>query len=496
MRNLVLLSTTLALSNSTTLADWRTDTGWNELQIWAALNNVTLPDTSTVLVGMAEAGTNYMIDVTNSQFSDITNVDNISNTSSGISGHADGVGSLFFGNSSSVAPDVDSVFMYSVDGFVSDIQTPGTSWPMNIMSHAYVSTETISANDTTILASSFDETTVSDNLLHIVGANNGTSNNLPQIWSYTYNSITVGKTNGIHSAGTVKTGYEGAGRQKPELVAPLTTTSTATGATSSLATLLRAHAINHSSSNAILPLTIKSCMLAGADKTPFPSWDNTSTRPIDEVYGAGEIDILNSFRILNSDEQSSGNVSSYGWDYFLAGGRNRFPQSYTFTIPSHASSASLSANLSWNRPASIGSYSTLADFSLTLTDSSGATLFTSDSSVDNLEHIWQPKLAPGNYTLTVNRNGSTNTPIVLAWRVDTETNHNPSSFVKGPVNNTIGFDQLVPSHPYTLQRSTNLSTWTNVVSNILASASGTLSVEDPNATLGDDVFYRLHYYTP
>lgn len=502
----------LTLVPAMVCADWRTDIGWNDLQEWAEINEVSLPDTSSVVVGQAEAGDSYMINTSSSQFSDITTIINVTNSSSGISSHANTVGSLFFGNSSSLAPDVDEVYMYSANDFISKLQFSANTWPMTVMSHAYISSQTISPSQSEDLTSTLDGNTQYSNVLHIVGANNGASATLPQIWSHSYNSITVGRTDGQHSAGVIQDGYIGAGRQKPEIVNPQGKTSYSTGATASVAALLRALADAHSSPDAIKALTIKSCMLAGANKSKFPFWDNSDSAPIDKIYGAGETNIFNSFRILHEEEtthpknpNSPIDIGLRGWDYHDSSTSDRV---YAFTVPQHASSATLSANLSWERELNrstgftsegeelyIYSYKALENLALTLKDSGDKVIFTSDSEFDNLEHIWQTDLTPGNYTLTVTNHGGSATNYALAWRVDIQTSNSPASVASIDSSNSISFSDLAPNHSHILQRSSNLASWTDVITKT-SDGSGAFSHDESNTSLGEKVFYRLRYYSP
>jgi len=515
----------LFLVPSLVCADWKADVGWNDLQEWASLNGITLPTTETVFAGMVEAeqGSNnlsvYSPDPENAQFKDISGVIDVSindihDETVTYSGHATGVAKLFFGNSSSLSPAIAQVNVYGSNRFLAKTLNYGTSWAEEVMSHAYIGSFGDTVNDQTKEVTetkqekserycrAFDYSSSVGNILHISGANNGASSNLPHIWSHAYNNITVGRTDGLHSAGTVQSGYHGTDRQKPELVNPQSTTSSATGATASIAGLLRAQAETHSSTNAALSLTLKSILLAGADKNKFESWDNTTTRPIDEVYGAGETNILNSFRILHAAEATANSaVDLYGWDYGTTSDSSDIV--YTITIPSYASNAQISANLSWNRTITrervkgsfVTSYDELADLSLTLKDSGGNIIFTSNSAVDNLEHIWQTGLTPGNYTLTVNKSSGANTNYAIAWRVDLQTEKSPVSFARTSLSNTVSFSDLAPSHSYILQRSSNLTFWTDVITKT-SDGSGAFSHNESNTSLGEQVFYRLRYYSP
>ena len=61
------------------------------------------------------------------------------------------------------------------------------------------------------------------------------------------------------------------------------------------------------------PPHIKSHPLAGADKAISADWDQTPTRPIDEVYGAGELDIYESYFIQKANQQAAkGHTGSSG----------------------------------------------------------------------------------------------------------------------------------------------------------------------------------------
>ena len=141
------------------------------------------------------------------------------------------------------------------------------------------------------------------------------------------------------------------GDKRPELVNPQTVTSYSTGATASIASSLRAWAENHNSANATKLLTLKIILFAGADKTEFTDWNNTSKHPIDEIYGAGKTNIFNRFRILNSPESTANSsIDLYGWDHGTAHGSSEI--SYIFMAPSFAINATISANLSWNRTVS------------------------------------------------------------------------------------------------------------------------------------------------
>lgn len=144
---------------------------------------------------------------------------------------------------------------------------------------------------------------------------------MPHIYGQSYNSLVVGLSNGNHSRGQTTNGV--AGRTKPDIVAPrsLGATSFATPVVSSTAALLHSAANSFGYNDARSPEAMKAIIMAGADKTAVPTWSNTRTRPLDSVYGAGQVDVYNSYRILEAgqfDGSASFTISDSGlkgWDY-------------------------------------------------------------------------------------------------------------------------------------------------------------------------------------
>ena len=50
---------------------------------------------------------------------------------------------------------------------------------------------------------------------------------------------------------------------------------------------------------------MKAIIMAGAEKDKLNDWTRSSTKPIDQVYGAGKINVNNSYKILTKGDQSS-----------------------------------------------------------------------------------------------------------------------------------------------------------------------------------------------
>ena len=485
------------LSTSLLSADWRTDVGWDMLQRYAG---ASLPTGSNVsLVEMVEANTAYMPDTSYSGFSGIT-FTNISDTSSVVSGHATGVGKIFYGHTTSLLSGLNTaVGIYSANNFINDflLTAPVNTSPAAVMNHSYIG----AASSTQEAAISeaikrFDFSAQDSQVIHVIAMNNGNSGTIPPLFGSAYNAISVGRTDGQHSHGSTPNNYPGPGRQKPDIVAPLTVTSNATPAISSAATLLYEKATQSDNSNASHADTIKACLLAGATKDEFPSWSQTTSKPLDTTFGTGELNVFHSYRIIEKSESPLGTVNFRGWS------RNSSSTSqtrtYTFTTPNYTS-PSLSAALIWQRDvtkpwwANTYTYQDLANLKLELLNASGAIIQTSDSALDNVEHIWNTTLTPNTtYSLKVSSSSGT-ANFSLAWQVDGEAFSAINTQTSGD-DVSLSLSELYISTPYTIQRSTDLSTWTDV--HDFTPTSDTYNWTDTAALSGGRVYYRLFFFKP
>jgi hypothetical protein len=245
--------------------------------------------------------------------------------------------------------------------------------------------------------------------------------------SQTYNSIAVGRSDGLHSTGLTDTADYGPGRSKPDIVAPgyinlptQATTSAATASVSSMATFL--HSVTAGTDGAQNEV-VKAMLLAGATKNEFTGWSRTPTQPLDDTFGAGEANIYNSYLITQGGQFLGSNsvptpVGSYGWDYrtISQGAANELK--YLFQIPAGSTAEELSIALAWNvftqNPFTT---QTLSNLDITLRDSLGQIVDQSISTIDNVEHIYLTNLAAGEYTLTVSNASITSRDFGVAWRM-------------------------------------------------------------------------------
>lgn len=417
---------------------YKASVGYDKLQSEVP---VGLANGAGIVVALAEAnvgavGTNtYFLNTADSQFSgksftDISNLDP-RNTS----GHATLVGQLFFGNASSMASGITNVQVYDAANFVFIKQrlgsagtNPDSTFGISVMNHSYVGngfSQAIAEESNARL----DYTIARDNFTSVVGLANGGA--LPQIYGQSYNSIAVGLSNGGHSQGVTTVGV--VGRVKPDIVSPQGTTSEATPLVSSAAALLHQAAVNFGTPNARNSEAMKAIIMTGATKDTFPSWSNTSTRPLDSVFGAGQLNVYNSYRILEAGENNGvitipitdPAITSglQGWD-FGASISPGSPLHWNFNVADGSTISEASILLTWNAQyrdglGNFNSSLSLANMDLRLFRSSNGVLGTevaaSLSTIDNVEHLYLRNLSAGLYTIQVSSN--IDTRFGLAWNI-------------------------------------------------------------------------------
>ncbi|MGB7324451.1 MAG: hypothetical protein WBD31_06240 [Rubripirellula sp.] len=424
----------LAVVPQTALADWLDDIGYTQLQTELGAST---PTGAGVAVSMAEApdgSANYLPDTSGPNYTGKIVVDQ-TGTSAGFNGHASGVASLFFGNTTSVAPGVTNIAAFEANDWVNNglgfsTTTEPVAHPYSVQNHSWIANATAAEIPSVIdLAMRADYLANRDNVMIIGGANNGATSSVPHLLAHSYNAINVGLTSGNHSHGNTTLSY-GAGRPRPDIVAPAGTTSSATPMVSSAAAMLYEVA---GASNANNVEAMRAILMAGATKDEFSDWDRTVTRPIDEIYGAGELNVYNSYQILDGGEYNGtvvtpiSPVGLFGYDF-----NNPASMSsdflYQFEVSSGQVMDELSIFLQWSIDVVDGSaLSTefspsidpvlgggLANLDLNVYDSTNSLVDQSISNVDNFEHIYLTGLNAGTYTLAVSGNRATQ--YGLAWR--------------------------------------------------------------------------------
>jgi len=196
---------------------------------------------------------------------------------------------------------------------------------------------------------------------------------------------------------------------------------------------------------------VKAALMAGASRTS-PNLTNSVTpkgytvntaNGLNSTYGAGQLDIYNSYNIIAAGEQNSqqdlpsggGEIKSVGFDYEpYFGGLNGSSktESYVFKATSAGSlSASLVWNLAVNGPTANGfdTSATLYHLGLYLYDTtSSSEVAYATSLVDDTENIWYTSLRAGDsYPLEVGSLQATNFlwDYGLAWDINATTTHAP-----------------------------------------------------------------------
>ncbi len=417
---------------------YKEDVGYNKLrnEVGAGLANGAGVNVAMAEANVGGAGTNtYFPTTSDPEFGGKTFIDVSSLVPRNNSGHATSVAQLFFGNTSSMASGVSNIQVYDADNFVLNQQklmqvgiNPNATSPFSVMNHSYVGNgfDAAVARDSN---ARLDYTVSRDKFTSVVALDNGGA--LPQIYGQSYNSIVVGLSNGGHSQGVTTVGV--VGRVKPDIVAPRGSTSEATPLVSSAAALLHQAANNFGSPNARNSEVMKAIIMAGATKDTFPSWTNTSTRPLDSVFGAGQLNVYNSYKILEAGEtngvttvpitNTATNSGLRGWDFGTSITPGT-PQFWNFNVASGQTISEASILLTWNAQyknanGDFNSNLSLANMDLKLFNSNlgvlGTEIATSSSLVDNVEHIYLKNLSAGLYTIEVFSN--LDTSFGLAWNI-------------------------------------------------------------------------------
>jgi len=444
-------------------ADWKLDVGYTALQNELGSSLLT---GAGVKVTQIEAASGEP-DPSDAQFAGKTFTYKTSLT---VSSHATAVAEYFYGLTSSIAPGVTSIDCYDSVNWRSSFLGSGTSAPLisssRVANHSYVSSSTSTTNIPYLAR--LDWVVARDEYIQVVAMNNGSSN-VPLMGS-SFNAIAVGLSNGGAASGgyalttTPTTPYALAGRTRPDLVAPADATSYATPMVASAAALLvdLGHAGGNTLStdplvksttnrngdtiyNAERSEVVKAALMAGASRTATEltnGYTVNTANGLNSTYGAGQLNIYNSYHIIAAGEQNSredflsggGEISATGFDYdpYFGGksGSNR-TGSYTFRS---LSSGTLSASLVWNLSVAGGTSgnfdttATLYHLGLYLYDLTSSTeLAYSASLVDNTENIWTSLLANHYYSLQVIALDGTDFlwDYALAWDIKATVTHAP-----------------------------------------------------------------------
>ncbi len=382
--------------------------------------------------------------------------------STGVSSHAQNVAVPMYSGTSSMAHGVEDIWLYEASNWLTggflrtSAPVPPLSPPasVRVFNHSWVGN--VDDFDDEVLRRA-DWATNEFDILVIGGvANSGTSG--PPLMSHNFNGLAVGRTSGSHATGATADGFDGPGRQKPEIVAPAGTTSSATPRVTAAATLLFDTAQTDpslsSNPNASSPDLLKAALLAGATHSNDhgDSWTNNpiesgpqrgiANQPLDDTVGAGTVNIDTSHLILTGGQQSasstvpaSASADMAGWDRpQINAGNSAY---WRFHVSEQAAEASFV--ITWNRQVSsnFNSY-TLAHLELELWEADGGQVSSlvgddglgvfasgnvvSQSDIDNIQHLYLTDLAAGEYVLEARRTDglSAGWDVAAAWYIDAD----------------------------------------------------------------------------
>jgi hypothetical protein len=367
---------------------------------------------------------------------------NFASGTGGVSNHATTVGRYFYG-SLSLAPDLGAaadgqlVRSYEANNFLNNVVRLGQSSSLPaaelnaIQNHSWIGNSS-DDNVNREATRRMDFMIQRDNFVAVFGLNNGSGTTVPSLFAGAYNGITVGLSNGSHSRGG--SSIEGTLRTRPDIVVPTSATSWAAPTVSSAAgLLLETAAATPALNKAWNSEVIKSLLMVGAtrDEPEFTSaWTNSSTQPLDAVYGAGELNIDRSHQILSAGEFAASNsllAGSTGWSAATSSAGTA--GLYFFELGDSDRLYDIAGALVWNRLVTatrtgLGPYSfnhTLANLDLRLFQvdgfNLGAQLAASVSEVDNVELIVYESLASGRYAWQVSSD-TTGIDYGFSWNVE------------------------------------------------------------------------------
>lgn len=458
-------SAVLALSAPAVFADeistYQAEIGYTSLMARLAAASEPLPTGAKVTAMQVEAPLAGNLYLPNTSAGELLGepVAAMNGPGGGPSSHATTVGRNFYGNTSSIAPQIASVAAYNANDYLTSylrlldpqgpVIDPAPPKVQNFSFAVYSFTASPPFSSAQIGADvlrRFDYAIQRDQSIAVVAV--GNSAPMPQAMAGSYNSIAVGMSDAASSVGP--TALDVAGRSKPDIVAPgkfpLATNSASYAApkVAAAAALLveTGNNLSVSAADAVRPETIKSVLLTGATKDALPSWSHTDTQPLDARYGAGLLNIDHSHRILTAGEQEASDVSlvaGTGWDYdsiAAAGAKN-----YFFEIGSGFTLEQLSITATWLREVTITAGAGLAgtallDAELANIDlklyaatgfTPGAQLAQSISTIDNVEHIFLQNLPAGRYMISLTSNQAWN--YALAWDAQVSAVPEPSSWL-------------------------------------------------------------------
>lgn len=404
----------------------------------------SVPTGAGVVVGQTEVpDPGYGPNQADSEFAGINFIER--SGAAGSSSHATTVATRFYGATLSPAPGIGTVHLWDVNdflqgGYLKVGQSSAPSAPpsgLKIFNNSWIGSFGSAANDTNALRRA-DYASNTFRTLWIMGVNNGAANANQPLLSGMYHGISVGLVSGNHASDDTASTLDGPGRMRPQMVAPADFTSFAGPLVGSCAALLLETAETDpdlsGNGSSTQPYVLKSVLLAGAVRDE--AWTNSpatsgpdrgvTARPLDEIFGAGVLNIDRSHRIFTGLEAvgsatipSAATIDGPSWDFEALSTGETYWHRFSLDAPAEE----IGIVLTWHRvvPSNM-SLSTVADIDLELFSvdrkgapaslrGAGTSVFSSgnvvsESGVDNVELLHLRDLAAGDYAVRIRRQDS------------------------------------------------------------------------------------------
>ena len=458
-------------------ADYRADIGYTLLQSELGAD---MPNGSGIPVSHVEAATiigddpAWMPNPDNPQFIGKT-ISNESFAAPGLfSGHANGTGHFLYGNNSSISPGIIKIASYRSTHWLgagllrTDSGKPGFGLQprkssSRIGNHSWIGTEdTLNIE----VLSRLDWVIDRDEFVQITGF---TGKMNQPLLSSAYNVIAVNRSDATPTSGSAGAGgIYTSGRIRPDLVVPATHTSQAVPKVASATVLLIGTGHNRPSLstdpvetsvsnrngdtifNAERAEVIKAALMTGAarsaentsggDITDYrKDPDDRTGNGLDRRFGAGQLNIYNSYRIIAAGEQNSkedasehsSSIGFVGFDYDPAfGGTGGSNAQATYFFSTNTDAVRLQSSLVWNiaieggGPFSFDQSATLFDLDLFLFDVTDpgrwVLIESSESRSENTENLWVLIEGDKDYAMQVKAGSAQaafNWDYALAWHL-------------------------------------------------------------------------------
>jgi hypothetical protein len=415
------------------------------------------------------------------------------NAAGGESFHANDVGNAFFGTTNGVAPGVAHVDNYHANLFYNSRVLTQTPISGKIANQSFIFTGSEVPYDT-----AYDNYAARFGTLFVSGAGNSGTISPP---ATCYNGLGVAAYGGSSA-----TGPTADGRSKPDITAPATLTSYSTPLVAGAAAILLEAANRNdggpsTAARAGDSRTIKALLLNGAEK---PSdWTHLAPAPLDLRYGAGVLNVWNAYRQLRGGKQAFNSSTSNGL------GGSHLPPNITNNLPTRRGwdqnmianasvnaetvnhyfidvrdglnqTFTLKATLVWQRQQN---QTSINDLDVFVYDAvSGQLIASSQSLVDNVEHVYLTNLPPSRYDIQVLKNGGPTKRVTSSetYALAFELGPPEEAHIENIANSSGVFVGQVygePNQNYAVYRSANLISWTSVVTN-KTSAEGFFDFSD------------------